>query len=33
VIVEKFHNWSDTRADLDGYIGRDAMLTNISCTG
>ena len=28
-IVEKFHAWSDHKGDLDGYIGRDAMLTNI----
>ena len=28
-IVEKFHTWSDHEGDLDGYIGRDAMLTNI----
>jgi microsomal epoxide hydrolase len=28
-IVEKFHTWSDHKGDLDGYIGRDAMLTNI----
>ena len=28
-IVEKFHTWSDHRGDLDGYIGRDDMLTNI----
>ena len=28
-IVEKFHTWSDHRGDLDGYLGRDAMLTNI----
>ena len=28
-IVEKFHTWSDHRGDLDGYLGRDDMLTNI----
>jgi len=28
-IVEKFHTWSDHKGDLDAYIGRDAMLTNI----
>ena len=28
-IVEKFHTWSDHRGDLDGYIGRDELLTNI----
>ncbi len=28
-IVEKFQTWSDNNGDLDGYIGRDAMLTNI----
>jgi microsomal epoxide hydrolase len=28
-IVEKFHTWSDNGGDLDGYIGRDALLTNI----
>ena len=28
-IVEKFHTWSDHHGDLDGYIGRDDMLTNI----
>ena len=28
-IVEKFHTWSDHKGDLDGYIGKDAMLTNI----
>src|SRR5882762_973771 len=28
-IVEKFHTWSDHQSDLDGYIGRDAMVTNI----
>ena len=28
-IVEKFHTWSDHQGNLDGYIGRDAMLTNI----
>ena len=28
-IVEKFHTWSDHKGDRDGYIGRDAMLTNI----
>jgi len=28
-ILEKFHTWTDHKGDLDGYIGRDAMLTNI----
>ncbi|HKQ26173.1 MAG TPA: epoxide hydrolase [Burkholderiales bacterium] len=28
-IVEKFHTWSDHKGDFDGYIDRDAMLTNI----
>ena len=28
-IVEKFHTWSDHRGDLDGYLGKDDMLTNI----
>jgi microsomal epoxide hydrolase len=28
-VVEKFHTWSDHRGDLDSYIGRDDMLTNI----
>ena len=28
-IVEKFHTWSDHKGDLDAYIGRDEMLTNI----
>jgi microsomal epoxide hydrolase len=28
-IVEKFHTWSDNKGDLDGYLGRDDMLTNI----
>ncbi len=28
-IVEKFHTWSDHRGDLDRYLGRDEMLTNI----
>ena len=28
-IVEKFHTWSDHKGDLDDYIGRDTMLTNI----
>jgi microsomal epoxide hydrolase len=28
-IVEKFHTWSDHKGDLDAYVGRDAMLTNI----
>ncbi len=28
-IVEKFHTWSDHKGNLDTYIGRDAMLTNI----
>jgi microsomal epoxide hydrolase len=29
-IVEKFYTWSDCRGDLDGYLGRDTMLTNIT---
>ena len=28
-IVEKFHTWSDHHGDLDGYLGKDDMLTNI----
>ena len=28
-IVEKFHTWSDHGGDLDGYLGRDEILTNI----
>ena len=28
-IVEKFHTWSDHSGDLDGYLGKDAILTNI----
>jgi microsomal epoxide hydrolase len=28
-IVEKFYTWTDCREDLDGYLGRDAILTNI----
>jgi microsomal epoxide hydrolase len=28
-IVEKFHTWSDHNGDLDNYIGRDRLLTNI----
>lgn len=28
-IVEKFKTWSDNQGDLDTYIGRDALLTNI----
>jgi len=28
-IVEKFHTWSDNRGDLDGYLGKDDVLTNI----
>jgi microsomal epoxide hydrolase len=28
-IVEKFYTWSDNRGDLDGYLGKDDMLTNI----
>ncbi len=28
-IVEKFHGWSDHRGDLDGYLGKDSMLTNV----
>ena len=29
-IVEKFYSWSDCRGDLDGYLGRDTILTNIT---
>ena len=29
-IVEKFYTWSDCRGDLDGYLGRDTILTNIT---
>ena len=28
-IVEKFYSWSDCRGDLDGYLGRDTILSNI----
>ena len=28
-ILEKFHTWSDHRGDLNGYLGKDDMLTNI----
>jgi microsomal epoxide hydrolase len=28
-LVEKFYSWTDCRGDLDGYLGRDAMLTDI----
>jgi len=28
-IVEKFYTWSDCRGDLDAYLGRDTILTNI----
>jgi pimeloyl-ACP methyl ester carboxylesterase len=28
-IIEKFHTWSDHGGDLDGYFGRDDLLTNI----
>ncbi|MBC8457379.1 MAG: epoxide hydrolase [Deltaproteobacteria bacterium] len=28
-IVEKFYAWSDCGGDLDGYLGRDTILTNI----
>ena len=28
-LVEKFHSWTDCRGDLDGYLGRDTMLTDI----
>ncbi len=28
-IVEKFYTWSDCRGDLDSYLGRDPILTNI----
>jgi microsomal epoxide hydrolase len=28
-LVEKFHTWTDHRGDLDGYFGRDTMLTDI----
>jgi pimeloyl-ACP methyl ester carboxylesterase len=28
-IVEKFHRWSDHKGDLDGYLGKDAILTDI----
>ncbi|MDA0861477.1 MAG: epoxide hydrolase [Proteobacteria bacterium] len=28
-LVEKFHTWTDHQGDLDGYFGRDTMLTDI----
>lgn len=28
-IVEKFYAWTDCQGDLDSYLGRDAILTNI----
>jgi pimeloyl-ACP methyl ester carboxylesterase len=28
-LVEKFYSWTDCRGDLDGYFGRDTMLTDI----
>lgn len=28
-IVEKFHTWSDHKGDLDAYLGRDTILTDI----
>jgi pimeloyl-ACP methyl ester carboxylesterase len=28
-IVEKFRSWSDWRGDVNGYFGRDVLLTNI----
>ena len=28
-LVEKFYTWTDCRGDLDGYFGRDTMLTDI----
>ena len=28
-IVEKFHTWSDHGGDLDAYLGKDEILTNI----
>ena len=28
-ILEKYHTCSDHRGDLNGYLGRDEMLTNI----
>jgi len=28
-LVEKFHTWTDHRGDLDGYFGRDTMITDI----
>lgn len=28
-IVEKFQTWSDNRGDLDAYLGKDDILTNI----
>ncbi len=28
-LVEKFHTWTDCNGDLDGYLGRDVILTSI----
>ncbi len=28
-LVEKFYTWTDCRGDLDGWLGRDTMLTDI----
>lgn len=28
-IIEKFHTWTDHQGDLDGYFGRDVMITDI----
>jgi microsomal epoxide hydrolase len=28
-LVEKFHRWTDCGGDLDGYLGRDVVLTSI----
>jgi hypothetical protein len=28
-IIEKFYTWTDCDGDLDSYISRDALLTNI----
>lgn len=28
-LVEKFYTWTDCKGDLDGYLGRDTMLTDI----
>lgn len=28
-LTEKFHSWTDCRGDLDGYLGRDTILTSI----